>query len=111
MQTPLVIFDGDCSFCRTWIEYWRRLTGDRVAYEPYQKVAGEFPEIPRERFARAVHLALPDGKVVSGAEAVYRSLAFAGRSWPLKLYLHLPGFAAVSEWIYAFIAEHRNLFF
>jgi hypothetical protein len=27
---PLFIFDGDCGFCRMWVEYWRRLTGDRV---------------------------------------------------------------------------------
>ena len=107
-----MIFDGDCGFCRVWIEYWKRLTGDRVDYEPYQKVGGQFPDIPTERFARAVHLALPDGRVVSGAEAVLQTLAFVpGRGWPLALYRHLPGFASVSEWLYRFIAAHRPLFF
>jgi predicted DCC family thiol-disulfide oxidoreductase YuxK len=36
MATPLLIFDGDCGFCRIWVEYWKRLTGDLVAYGPYQ---------------------------------------------------------------------------
>jgi predicted DCC family thiol-disulfide oxidoreductase YuxK len=112
MQAPILIFDGECDFCRIWIEYWKRLTGDRMVYEPYQKAAGQFPGVPRERFARAVHLALPDGEMLSGAHAVFRSLEFApGRSWLLAMYRRLPGFAAVSEWVYAFIAAHRPLFF
>ena len=31
-----------------------------------------FPEIPEEAFARSVQLVLPDGRVLQGAEAVYR---------------------------------------
>ena len=112
MQNPLLIFDGECGFCRIWVEYWKRLTGGRVSSEPYQKVADEFPDIPRERFARSAHLALPDGEVLTGAHAVFRALAFApGRTWPLFLYRHVPGFAALTEWLYRFIAAHRPLFF
>jgi len=61
MPAPLLIFDGDCGFCRVWVEYWKRLTGNHLKYEPYQKVADRFPDVPRERFAHSVHLALPDG--------------------------------------------------
>ena len=32
---PLLVFDGDCGFCRYWVEYWRQLTGERVNYRPY----------------------------------------------------------------------------
>ena len=28
---PVLIFDGDCGFCRVWVEYWKRLTGNLVA--------------------------------------------------------------------------------
>src|SRR6478672_7516142 len=110
--TPLLIFDGDCGFCRIWVDYWKRLTGNRVAYEPYQTAARHFPGIPRERFADAVHLALPDGNMLSGAHAVFRLLSFAeGRPRLLEMYRRLPGFAAVSEAVYEFIAGHRPLFF
>src|ERR1035438_979685 len=94
------------------MEYWRRLTGDRVEYAPFQEAAARFPETPRENFARAVHLALPDGQMLSGAHAVFRTLAFApGRSWLLWMYHHVSGFAALSEWVYGFIAARRPLFF
>ncbi len=26
----LLIFDGNCGFCRIWIEYWKKLTADRI---------------------------------------------------------------------------------
>ncbi len=106
---PLLVFDGDCTFCRTWIGYWRRLTGDAIAYAPYQEVAERFPQIPRENFQRGVQLILPDGQVFSAAHAVYRSLAVVpGYGWLLWAYEHVPGFAAVSEWCYRRIALHRS---
>ncbi len=107
---PLLVYDGDCSFCRLWVNYWRQLTGDRVRYEPYQEAAGRFPEIPRETFAAAVQFLLPDGERRSGAYAAYSSLAdVPGRRWLLPAYRRVPGFARVSEAAYAFIARHRDL--
>jgi hypothetical protein len=29
-ERPLLVWDGDCDFCRRWIERWRRIAGDRV---------------------------------------------------------------------------------
>lgn len=107
---PLLIYDGDCSFCRLWIDRWRGLTGDSVDYAPSQEVAGQFPEIPRERFQRSVQLVDPDGKVYQGAEAVFRSLAHApGQSWMLWIYQHLPGAAVLCESLYRLVAAHRSL--
>jgi predicted DCC family thiol-disulfide oxidoreductase YuxK len=108
---PLLLFDGACGFCRQWIERWRRLTGAGVDYAPYQAEAGRFPEVSRERFAEAVHLIQPDGRVTRGAEAVFRALAApSGRGWILSLYEHVPGFAPASEACYRFVARHRPLF-
>jgi predicted DCC family thiol-disulfide oxidoreductase YuxK len=112
MHAPQVIFDGDCGFCRIWVDYWRRLTGDRVEYTPFQEAANQFHNISIDNFARSVHLALPDGEMLNGAHAVFRALSFApGRPWLLAMYRHVPGFAGVSEWAYGLIAAHRNLFF
>jgi Uncharacterized protein conserved in bacteria len=111
MPAPLLIFDGDCGFCRIWVEYGKQVTGEQVAYAPFQEVAGQFPNVPADRFAAAVHLALPDGEMLSGAQAVFRLLSFApGRAWPLEMYHQLPGFAGLSEWAYRFIASHRPFF-
>src|SRR5512138_3034958 len=109
---PYLIYDGDCGFCRIWIDYWQRLTGDRVLYLPYQTAADQFPQIPRTAFESAVHLIWPDGHFTSGAQAVFETLAITPRraGW-LWLYRHMPGFAPVSEWAYRFIARHRDFFY
>ena len=80
---PLMIFDGDCHFCRRWIERWREITGGQVDYEPFQTAAEKFPEIPRSEFQNAVQFIETDGRVFRAAEAVYRSLGYSRfHRWP-----------------------------
>ncbi len=109
LQQPVLVFDGDCAFCRAWVEYWQRLTGGRALYTPYQKIGECFPDFPRKDFASAVTLFLPGGEVRSGAHAVFSLLALVpGKSWLLWLYVHVPGFAWIAEVAYRMIARHRN---
>jgi predicted DCC family thiol-disulfide oxidoreductase YuxK len=106
---PLLIYDGDCGFCRYSVRYWQKLTGDRVDYQPYQDVATRYPQIPVADFQRAVQYIAPDGRRASAAEASFLTLSHApGRGcWPV-LYGRLPGFAVVAELAYKFIAGHRE---
>ncbi len=111
MERPLLIYDGDCGFCRFWVETWKVSLGDRVDFAPSQEVASQFPQIPPEKFAEAVQLVLPDGRTFAGAEAVFRALALVpGKGWMLWLYEYLAGFALLIEWCYRIIARHRNFF-
>lgn len=107
-ERPLAIFDGDCGFCRLWIERWKARTGSKVDYAPSQEVAPRFPEIPAERFAQAFQLVLPDGRVLEGAAAV---LAISGRTpgegVGLSLYRRVPGLAPLLELAYRVVAGHR----
>jgi lipase maturation factor 1 len=106
---PLLIFDGDCHFCRRWIERWRELTAGAVEYAPYQEVAGRFPEIPREAFEHAVQFIETDGTVFSAAEAVFRSLGHKrGRKWMIRCYERVPGCAIITETAYHAVARHRR---
>ena len=107
---PTFVFDGDCGICRVWVDYWRQLTGDKVAYRPYQEAAGDLPAIPADDFKRAVQLVEPDGKILSGAAATFRLLSYApsrGAWW--WLYRHVPGLAPLSEAAYRFISARRGL--
>ena len=70
VDRPLLVFDGECPFCRAWVEYCKCLTGDRVLYAPYQEVGPHIPNIPLEDFASAVKLIMPDGKVLGSATNV-----------------------------------------
>ncbi len=111
MSKPILIFDGDCGFCRHWIAYWQSLTGDRVDYAPYQEVASRFPQIPLEHFVKAVQLMDWDGQVYGAAAAVFKSLTYsAGMGWLYKIYRASPAFASASEWIYRLVAGRRWIF-
>src|SRR5579862_5190422 len=109
---PLLVYDGECGFCGYWARYWQKLTGDGVDYRPYQEVAAQYPAIPVADFQRAVQYIAPDGHRASAAEASFRTLSHArGGGFWLALYRKLPGFAAISELVYAFIAAHRPAFY
>jgi predicted DCC family thiol-disulfide oxidoreductase YuxK/uncharacterized membrane protein YphA (DoxX/SURF4 family) len=111
LSKPLLIFDGDCNFCRRWISRWQEITGEGVDYVPLQapRVAEEFPELSREALEAAVHLIEPSGAVWQGADAVFRALA-CRRRWPLWLYQNIPGAAWVCDRAYRLVARHRAFF-
>ena len=105
-----MIWDGECHFCKRWIQRWREVTAGKVDYATYQQAAARFPEIPIEQFKRAVAFIEPDGEAFFAAEAVYCSLRYrSSRKWLTWSYDHVPGFAGISETAYKFIARHRGL--
>jgi lipase maturation factor 1 len=92
--------------------YWQKLTGDTVEYRPYQEVAAQYPAISQADFQRAVQFIAPDGRHAAAAEASFLTLSHArGKGFWLVLYRRLPGFAKISELVYAFIAARRPAFF
>ena len=99
---PVLIFDGRCGFCRIWLDYWRKLTGDRIEYLASQDTGGRFPQIPQQAYAASVQLVRPDGSVASGARAVFEAL---GQE---RIYRWISG---PSELAYRFIARRRNFFY
>jgi len=111
-ERPRLIYDGDCAFCGYWARHWQKLTGESVDYLPYQEAAAQYPAIPLAEFQRAVQYIAPDGRVASAAEASFLTLQQApGKEVWLALYRKLPGFAPLSEFVYAFIAAHRSAFY
>src|ERR1043166_8371655 len=106
---PLLVFDGNCAFCRRWVARWQRATRELVDYAPSAEAAPRLPDIPPERFREAVVFVDAGGGVSQGAEAVFRALAVVpGRAWPLGLYRRVPGVAPVAEWLYRWVARHRT---
>lgn len=107
---PILVYDGDCGFCRFWIAKWKALTGDKVQYNSYQESASRFPNITLEEFKASIFLIKPQGDSFRGAEAVFRALAEASHTFWLRMYQHVFGFKAVTEWGYRLIARHRPFF-
>ncbi len=106
---PLLIYDGQCAFCRLWIERWKTITGDSVDYATSADAAAAHPLIPTEEFRKSVVLVLPDGSYMTGARAVFTALgkSAVGRFW-LLLYNRVPGFGASAESLYRSIAGYRD---
>ncbi len=105
---PLLVYDGDCGFCKIWIRNWRYLTGDHIDYAPSQAVAEQYSHIPPQAFEEAVQLIMPDGSYTSAADAVFHTLRYtAGYRWLYSLY-RLPPVRWLTEAAYRFIATHRD---
>jgi lipase maturation factor 1 len=107
---PVMIFDGDCGFCRFWIARWRRHSGDCIEYIASQEpaVRRRFPEIPQSAYDTSVQFVEPDGAVYHGAEAVLRSRVVFGKKLLAWIYYKVPGARAIFEFGYSFIASHRT---
>lgn len=107
---PEVVFDGDCGICREWVNYWHALTGDRIAYRPYQEAAADHPDTAETEFQGALQYFDTAGRRYSGAAAtfkIYSTLPF----WSVLdwLYQRFRPFRAVSEAGYRFFAQRRGL--
>ena len=109
---PILIYDGNCGFCKKWVERWQMLTADRVDYAPYQEVAERFPQISKEEFACSVKFIDQDKNIHSAAEAVFHLMQYKeeGGKWGLWFYKYIPGFSSISEFWYRIIADHREFF-
>jgi predicted DCC family thiol-disulfide oxidoreductase YuxK len=102
---PLLIYDGNCAFCRIWIDYWKLLTGDRVEYAASQDMRDRYPQISAKAFSESVQLVRADGTVVSGARAVAETLGLENSYDRARL------LAWLSEATYRLVARHRDFFY
>lgn len=107
---PLLLWDGQCEFCRYWIIRLKKITKNALDYAPFQKQSAQFPEIPASDFRKAVTLIDVSGNIYSGAAAVFKTLQYSER-WPFlfRLYLRSILFRNGSELMYKKIAKNRPL--
>jgi predicted DCC family thiol-disulfide oxidoreductase YuxK len=111
-RKPLLLWDGECGFCRLWAERWGEAYGEKVDLATSQSQAGRFPEIPADAYAEALQLIEVDGNVYSGAAAALRTRRHGrGSSDPmLWAYEKIPGGAQVCDAAYGLVARHRPFF-
>src|SRR3990172_1228514 len=91
-----------------WVK--RRDTEERIRAVPYQSAPR--PPMTDElatRCARAVHVIIPDGRIMSGARASLVVLGVIG--WPkLAAFLSWPPMIWCAEVGYRLVARHRDFF-
>src|SRR5213082_3498160 len=110
VKRPTILYDGRCRMCTASAERIR--AWDKQArldllslHDP--AVATRFPEIRREAVLESMHLVLPGGNVLIGADAVRGILRYLpGLRW-LGLAWFVPGFSSLAAVGYAWVARNR----
>ncbi|RAL23571.1 hypothetical protein DL240_05275 [Lujinxingia litoralis] len=105
---PTLLYDATCEFCTYWARRWAQNIGASLALEALQHREGRYLELSQQELENAVHLVDSQGRVWRGAAAVFRAAALRRRYaifwWG---YRRVPGARWLSEWIYAWVANHR----
>ena len=107
----VLIYDGECAMCRASALWLMRLaiTGGELEILPCRSAPrrARFPEISDEACMTAMQLVLPDGRTLTGADAVPELLHRIGwLSW-LATAFALPGARPLARRVYVWIAKNR----
>ncbi|MAP79974.1 MAG: thiol-disulfide oxidoreductase [Aequorivita sp.] len=113
-KKPMMIWDGDCGFCKYWIIRYKSKTEDRVSYKTYQEAAGYFKDIPLKEFQKASRFIDLNGTVYSGPNSIYKTFTYyiqtPSPQWH-NLYNASQLFRFISNSGYNFIAKNRSFMF
>jgi predicted DCC family thiol-disulfide oxidoreductase YuxK len=108
----IVLFDGQCAFCRKAVSLLRRLDWlGRFDCRDARDVANLPPSgdpLDPQRLLEEMHVVTPDRK---RAYAGYRAVRWIAWRlpllWPLAPFLHLPGAVWLGSKLYRWIARNR----
>ena len=113
IEKPMMVWDGECGFCKYWIINWKSKTGNNIEYKTYQEVASQYPDIPLKEFRKASRLIEPDGRVFSGPDSAFRSFTYFKPKvliWH-RWYSEYKWFTSLCDNAYNYIAKHRTFMF
>jgi predicted DCC family thiol-disulfide oxidoreductase YuxK len=109
---PLMVYDGNCGFCKYWVIKWKEISGDQVDYISYQRSHHRFKDIDEIHFKEAVRLIDTDGTVYNGPDAAFMTFYLKGQVPFLhQWYISYQWFRRVFDLLYQWIADNRNYLF
>lgn len=107
--SDVVIWDGECNFCRSQVERLHRLDSGRLTYLSLHdsRVAGLCPDLTQEQLMQQMWVVTSDHRKYGGADAAKYLSGQLPKLWWLWPLLHLPLTMPLWRWIYSKIAARR----
>jgi predicted DCC family thiol-disulfide oxidoreductase YuxK len=110
-DADVVIYDGQCNFCRSQVEKLRRLDccGNRLAFISLHdpRVADRYPDLTHDAMMEQMFVIDRAGRRHGGADAVRYLSRRLPTLWPVAPLLHIPFSAGLWRWGYRQIAKRR----
>lgn len=103
MKSPILIYDGECEFCRQSLTWMRKKV--EVQAFPFQSYDTDQHGLSKERCSKEVIL-IVDGKISGGADAIALLLHQRGNK---LLSFAIKASGGLAHAGYRWIATHRNL--
>ena len=109
-NADVVIFDGNCNFCRGQVERlarWDR--GGRLAFVSLHDplVAQRYPDLTHDQLMEQMYLVDQSGQRYGGAAAFGYLSRKLPRLWLLAPLMHLPFTLPLWQWCYRQVAKRR----
>lgn len=113
LARPVLLYDGNCAFCRRWIERirrWDRRNQIELLPAAERHSHPGLPALSDAELDAAMHLVLPDGRVYSGGRAVPHLLRRLPGGGIPRLVFYIPGVPLVTSLGYNWVARRRHRF-
>lgn len=107
---PIVVYDGDCPFCRRQIDRFRRLDrAQSLDFTPKQTdgLFDRFPKLGEGDFNTGMRFIEVGGNIQVGADAVYQIFRRLPRYRTIAWLYRVPLLHTLCKWGYAWIARNR----
>ena len=106
----VVVFDGECGFCRASAEFIQKHARDSVSLVPFSDLKEyEFlTSLSHRQMVASAHYITPDGKEYHGGESITRALRLVP-GWRVVGVLDLRGMSLFRELAYTVVASHRSI--
>jgi predicted DCC family thiol-disulfide oxidoreductase YuxK len=113
MVQPVLVYDGECRFCRKWMRWFQAHDLEhQMEYLARQSPerGARYPQLNDAQYEGALQLVLPTGEIRSGEMATATALTcLAGLRWRLLgRLIMLPGIRQCAHFGYKIIAKNRH---
>jgi predicted DCC family thiol-disulfide oxidoreductase YuxK len=110
-DSDVVIYDGECNFCRSQVSNLRRLDccGKRLSFLSLHdpRVAERYPDLSHDELMEQMFVVDRSDRRHAGADAFRYLSRRLPLLWVAAPILHIPGTAGLWRWIYRQVAKRR----